>query len=88
MLQRCKCTLQVDETNFKAALGRNALDAMEVIINRSKFMAKNITKYRQAQGGLQALREQVLQTSADEREGCLPNEAQPPLVGFSIPPAL
>ena len=75
-------SVQVDETNFKAALGQNALDAMEVIINRSEFMAKNIAEYREAQGGLQALKEQVLQTSTDEREGCLPNEAQPPLVGL------
>ncbi len=75
--------MQVDETNFKAALGQNALDAMEIIINRSKNMAASVAKYRQAQGGLAALKRQVLQTNNDERGGCLPNEAETPLVGPS-----
>ncbi len=81
-------SMQVDETNFKAALGQNALDAMEVIINRSKHMAASVAEYRQAQGGRAALKEQVLQTSNAERGGCLPNEAEAPLVGLSFPTAL
>ena len=78
--------MQVDESNFKAALGQNALDAMEVIINRSKNMAASVAEYRQAQGGLAALKRQVLQTSNDERGGCLPNEAEAPLVGLLLLP--
>ena len=73
--------LQVDETNFKAALGQNALDAMEIIINRSKNMAGAVAEYRQAQGGLAALKKAVLQVSNAER-GCNPNEAEAPLVGL------
>ncbi len=72
---------QVDETNFKAALGQDTLRVIEIIINRSKRMARIVAEDRQAQGGLPALREQVLQVNNTERGGCLPNEAQPPLVG-------
>ena len=75
--------MQVDETNFKATLGKNALDAMEIIINRSKNISKTVAEYRAAQGGLAALKRQVLQTSNEERGGCLPNEAETPLVGPS-----
>ena len=78
--------MQADETNFKAALGQNALDAMEIIINRSKNMTARVAKYRQAQGGLAALKRQVLQTNNDERGGCLPNEAAAPLVGPALSP--
>ena len=78
--------MQVDVTNFKAALGQNAVDAMEIIINRSKNMTASVAKYRQAQGGLAALKGQVLQSSNNARGGCLPNEAETPLVGPSLPP--
>ena len=77
----CAALLQVDETNFKASMGRNALDAMEVIIQRSKFMAGHVAEDRQANGGLAALTQDVLQVSNAER-GCNPNEAEPPLVQF------
>ena len=80
--------MQVDETNFQAALGQNALDAIEVIINRSKRMAASVAEDQQAQGGRAALKRQVLQTSNNERGGCLPNEAQAPLVDCSSPLAL
>ncbi|CAL5225400.1 g8210 [Coccomyxa viridis] len=65
--------------NFKAALGQDTLRVIEIIINRSKRMARIVAEDRQAQGGLPALREQVLQVNNTERGGCLPNEAQPPL---------
>ena len=48
--------LQVDLTNFKAALGQNALDVIEIIIGRSASMAANVKKHREALGGLAALR--------------------------------
>jgi hypothetical protein len=38
--------LQVDLTNFKAALGQNALDVIEIIIRRSASMAANVEKHR------------------------------------------
>lgn len=85
MLQNGPASMQVDETNFKAALGQNALDAMEIIINRSKHMAASVAEYRQAQGGLATLKRQVLQTSTAERGGCLPNEAEAPLVDLALP---
>ncbi len=62
-------------------LGQEALRVIEVIINRSSRMARTVAQNRQAQGGLPALRRQVLQVNISERGGCLPNEAQPPLVG-------
>jgi len=77
----CTALLQVDETNFKASLGQNALDAMEIIIKRSKIMAASVAEDRQANGGLAALTQDVLQVSNAER-GCHPNEAEPPLVQF------
>jgi len=75
----CNALLQVDDTNFKASLGQNALDAMEVIIKRSKSVAASVARNRQANGGLAALTQDVLQVSNAER-GCNPNEAEPPLV--------
>ena len=86
--QYCPASMQVDGTNFKAALGQNALDAIEIIINRSKHMAASVAKYRAAQGGRAALQRQVLQTSNAERGGCLSNEAESPLVGLSSALAL
>ena len=77
----CTALLQVDETNFEASLGQNALDAMEIIIKRSKSMAASVAEDRQANGGLAALTQDVLQVSNAER-GCHPNEAEPPLVQF------
>lgn len=75
----CNALLQVDDTNLKASLGQNALDAMEVIIKRSKSVAASVARNRQANGGLAALTQDVLQVSNAER-GCNPNEAEPPLV--------
>ena len=75
--------LQVDLTNFKAALGQNALDVIEIIIGRSASMATNVEKQREALGGLAALRREVLQTRDTDRGGCRPNEAESPLVSVS-----
>lgn len=76
--------LQVDLTNFKAALGQNALDVIEIIIGRSASMAANVENQREALGGLAALRGEVLQTRDTDRGGCRPNEVESPLVSVSF----
>ena len=70
--------MQIDATNFKASLGENALDVMAIIIGRSANMIDRVAEAQEAFGGLDALRRDVLQTSAAARDGCPPNEAEPP----------
>ena len=70
--------MQIDATNFKASLGENALEVAEIIIGRSANMVDRVAQAREAYGGLDALRREVLQTSAAARDGCPPNEAEPP----------
>ena len=76
MLHGC---VQIDATNFKASLGENALDVMKIIIGRSANMVDRVAQAQEACGGLDALRRDVLQTSAAARDGCPPNEAEPPM---------
>ncbi|CAK0742759.1 hypothetical protein CVIRNUC_001419 [Coccomyxa viridis] len=76
---------QIDATNFKASLGENALDVMAIIIGRSANMIDRVAEAQEAFGGLDALRRDVLQTSAAARDGCPPNEAEPPTKPFPKP---
>ena len=75
MLHGC---MQIDATNFKASLGENALDVMAIIIGRRANMIDRVAEAQEACVGLDALRQDVLQTSAAARDGCPPNEAEPP----------
>ncbi|CAL8471220.1 g10762 [Coccomyxa elongata] len=70
---------QVDGSNFKAALGTESLQKMDIVINRSAPMAARVARDRAAAGGAAAVRAQVLQKSAADRGGCPPDQAAPPL---------
>lgn len=76
---------QVDGTNFKPALGTESLQKMDIVINRSAPMAARVAVDRAAAGGAAAVRAQVLQTAAADRDGCLPDQAAPP-VRFPLGP--
>jgi len=63
--------MQVDERTSRQPLGRYALGTMEVVVKRSKSMTASVAEDRQPNGGLPALKREVLQFSNAER-GCNP----------------
>ena len=69
----------MDGSNFLAALSTEALQKMEIVIQRSAAMAARVKLNREACGGAAALRRQVLQTSSSDRSDCAPDEAAPPV---------